>query len=326
MTAGDHRARRRRRAARRGAVVHRQRVLRQHGEPGADLRAVRVVDQHDARLRRHGLARPRRLSRHRRLRLHPAHHRGLQSTAGRNPRGRVVDRGGRLLRRAVAARAGPRLHHDHAGARADRLGHRVPRQRADRRRQRHPSSGAADAVRLRHSRRTKLLLFHPDRVRDRAVLHLAVLALAVRREPDGHARPAAAHAHARPQCLADPVAHVRDGRLLGLGRQHSLRLLQPVPEPARDLAAAVRRDPADGDPRRRQLAHRPDRRRRDHHAGQERRLHLRRALEHALGRDLRDRHHVHAVRHRAGLQAAVEAHPELAETAPAKSAASEPAA
>ena len=37
---------------------------------------------------------------------------------------------------------------------------------------------------------------------DRAVLHLAVLALAVRRQPDGHARPAAAHAHARPQCLA----------------------------------------------------------------------------------------------------------------------------
>jgi len=47
------------------------------------------------------------------------------------------------------------------------------------------------------SRRAELLLFHAGRVRDRAVLHLAILALAVRREPDGHARPAAPHAHAR---------------------------------------------------------------------------------------------------------------------------------
>ena len=192
------------------------------------------------------------------------------STAGRG-----------VLRRAVAARAGARLHHDHAGARPDRLGRGVPGERAHRRRQRHPSSGAADAVRLRHPRRAELLLFHPGGVPDRAVFHLAVLALAVRREPDGHARPAAPHAHARPQSLAHPAADVRHGRLLGLGRQHSLRLLQPVPEPARDLAAAIRRDPADGDPRRRKLAHRPDRRRRDHHAGQERGLHLRRALEHA---------------------------------------------
>ena len=35
--------------------------------------------------------------------------------------------------------------------------------------------------------------------------HLAVLALAVRRQPARHARPAAPHAHARPQCLADPA-------------------------------------------------------------------------------------------------------------------------
>ena len=51
----------------------------------------------------------------------------------------------------------------------------------------------------------ELLLFHADRVRGRAVLHLAVLALAVRREPDGHARPAAPHVDARPQRLADPA-------------------------------------------------------------------------------------------------------------------------
>ena len=77
------------------------------------------------------------------------------------------------------------------------------------------------------------------------------------------------------------LAHLRHGRILGLGRQHPLRLLQPVPQPACDLAAAIRRDPADGDPRRRQHAHRPDRRRRHHHAGQERGLDLCRALEHA---------------------------------------------
>ena len=167
--------------------------------------------------------------------------------------------------------------------------------------------GAADAVRLRPPRRAQLLLFHARRLRRRAVLHLAVLALAVRREPDGHARPAAAHAHARLQCLADPVAHLRHGRVLGLGRRRPLRLLQSVPQPARDLAAAVGRDPADGDPRRRQHAHRPDRRRRHHHAGEERDLDLCRALEHAARRDLRGRDHVHALRAGPRLRAAVAA-------------------
>ena len=41
------------------------------------------------------------------------------------------------------------------------------------------------------------LLFHPDRVRGRAVWHVAFPALAVRRKPDGNARPAAPHADAR---------------------------------------------------------------------------------------------------------------------------------
>ena len=45
--------------------------------------------------------------------------------------------------------------------------------------------------------RAELLLVHPDRLRDRAVLHLAADALAVRRRPAGRARPAAPHAHAR---------------------------------------------------------------------------------------------------------------------------------
>ena len=136
-------------------------------------------------------------------------------------RGRAVDRGGGVFRAAVAARARPRLHHDHARARPDRLGHRLSGERSHRRRQRHPVSSASDAVRLRPPRRTQLLLFHARRLRRRAVLHLALLALPVRREPDGRARPAAAHAHARLQCLADPVAHVRHGRVLGLDRRAS---------------------------------------------------------------------------------------------------------
>ena len=133
------------------------------------------------------------------------------------------------------------------------------------------------------------------RARRRILLHLALLALAVRRKPDGRTRPAAPHVDARPQRLADPLADLRDGGLLGLGREPAVRLLQPVPQPARARPPAVRRDPADGHSRRRQLADRSDRRRGDHHADQERGLVLRRALEHAARRDLRGGHRVHAV-------------------------------
>src|SRR5260221_4234318 len=101
--------------------------------------------------------------------------------------------------------------------------------------------------------------------------------------------------------------HVRHGRLLGLGRRRPLRLLQSVSEPACDLAAAIRRNPADGDPRRREHAHRPDRRRRNHHAREERGLDLCRALEHAARRHLRSRDHVHAVWPGSGLHAGVAA-------------------
>src|SRR5262249_7766488 len=197
---------------RRAAVDHRQRVLRQYGEPGAHLCAVRALDQHDARLRRDGLARSRRLVRHRWLCLHPRHRCRIRPAHGGDLRDRAVDRGGGVLRRAVAARTRPRFHHDHARARADRLGRGLPRQRFDRRRQRHPPSGAPDAVRLRHPRCPQLLLLHADRLRHRAVLHLAVLALSLRRELDGRPRPAPPHAHARPQRLADPLDHVRHGR------------------------------------------------------------------------------------------------------------------
>src|SRR5262249_61510222 len=74
-----------------------------------------------------------------------------------------------------------------------------------------------------------------------------------------------------------------------------------------DLAAAIRRNLADGDPRRREHAHRPDRRRRDDHAREERGLDLCRALEHAARRDLRGGDHVHAVWPGPGLHAGVAA-------------------
>src|SRR5262249_26562120 len=114
-------------------------------------------------------------------------------------------------------------------------------------------------------------------------------------------------AHARPQRLAHPLGHLRHGRLLGFGGRRPLRLLQSVPEPTRDLAAAIGRNPAHGDPRRRQHAHRPDRRRGHHHPRQERGVDLRRTLEHAARHDLRRGDHVHAVRSRARLHAGVAA-------------------
>ena len=108
--------------------------------------------------------------------------------------------------------------------------------------------------------------------------------------------------------------------------EHALRLLQPVPQPARDLAAAVRRNPADGDPRRRELAHRPDRRRRHHHAGQERGLDLCRALEHAARRDLRDRRSCSCPTASCRAASSCGGASRTARKPPAKSAASEPAA
>ena len=91
----------------------------------------------------------------------------------------------------------------------------------------------------------------------------------------------------------------------GSDRGTTLRLLQPFHLAARDLTAAIGRSAADGDPRRRIELRGPDRRRGDHHAGEERRLVLRRPLEHTARRDLRHRHPVHAVRHRARRAAIV---------------------
>ena len=201
------------------AVDHRQRVLREHGEPSADLCAVRALDQHDARLWRDGVAGPRRISRHCRLRLHPRHGRRLRPTHCRDLRPRPLHACSGFLRRAVAASARSRLHHDHAGARSDRMGRSLPGQQSYRRGQRNSASRPADAVRLRYPGRFELLLFHAYRVRDRPVFHLAFLAFGLRRQPHGHPRSAPAHAHARAQRVADPTAHFRHGRLLGLGRQ-----------------------------------------------------------------------------------------------------------
>ena len=125
----------------------------------------------------------------------------------------------------------------------------------------------------------ELLLFHPDRVCDRLVLHLAADALAVRRGAVRHPRPAAPHVHARPQCVDGAVADFRDRLLLGVDFGHALHLLQPVHEPARDLAAAIGRGAADGDSWRREHALRTHYRRRHHHDREERREHVHRALE-----------------------------------------------
>src|SRR5262249_12735395 len=79
-----------------------------------------------------------------------------------------------------------------------RRGRALRRNGFARRAPRHPPPGAADAFRLRHPRCPQLLFFYADRLRHRAVLHLALFALPLRREPDGRARPAPPHAHARP--------------------------------------------------------------------------------------------------------------------------------
>ena len=74
---------------------------------------------------------------------------------------------------------------------------------------------ARPAVRHRYQFCLELLLFHPDRVCDRLVLHLAADALAVRRGAVRHPRPAAPHVHAGPQCVDGAVADVRDRLLSG---------------------------------------------------------------------------------------------------------------
>ena len=112
--------------------------------------SVRALHQHDAWIWRHGLARARRLSWHRRLCLHPCYACRLQPAGRGGLRDRALDCGGGVLRRAFAARARSRLHHDYACARPDRLGHRLPGERSDRRRQRDSASWPADALWHRH--------------------------------------------------------------------------------------------------------------------------------------------------------------------------------
>ena len=173
---------------------HHQRLLRQSGEPDPDLRAARAEPEPAARLRRHGIARPCRLPRPHRLlrraagarRLRPAHHRdparSMFSTACGALFGvlalRATGIGFLMITLAlgqivwgIAYRANTLTGGDN--------GITLP--------------ARPMPVRHRHQFRAEFLLFHPDRVCDRAVLHLAADALAVRREPDGHARPAAPH-------------------------------------------------------------------------------------------------------------------------------------
>ena len=176
------------------------------------------------------------LSRHRRLYLHPAAHR--RATTISPPailaRGRSRPRCAGAVRRAVAARARPRLHHDHAGARPDRLGHRLSRQRPHRRRQRHPPSRRGRCRSASTSRRadastTSRWSCSRSRCSSSGASSRSPFGASLKGTRDQPRR----MTHARLQCLADPLADLRDRRLLGLGRRPAVRLLQPVPQPAR---------------------------------------------------------------------------------------------
>jgi hypothetical protein len=93
---------------------------------------------------------------------------------------------------------GVQLPDDHLGARPDRLGRGLSLGRPDPRRQRHAAGWPAEAVRHLDRRRDELLLFLAAHLRRRPVLHLAHGQFAVRRRVARCARPASAHAHARP--------------------------------------------------------------------------------------------------------------------------------
>ncbi len=97
---------------------------------------------------------------------------------------------------------------------------------ADAGRQWHAVSGSAGALRLQHQRGDELLLLLAHRLRDLGLPHLAGGEFALRRGPARHKGPAAPHAHARPQCLDDPLGGVRNVRLLGGGRRAAVRLFQ----------------------------------------------------------------------------------------------------
>ena len=164
------------------------------------------------------------------------------------------------------------------------------------------AAGAPDAVRHRHLRPGCRSTTSRRRVRDRAAVPVAARALAVRRLPARHARPAAADAHARPQRLADPLDRVRAGGVLGLGRRAALRLRLRVRQSRRAVAAAIGRDAADGDPGRRRHAGGAGGGRGDHHPGAARGQHLCRPLVCAARRDLHPGGAVHAAGDRAGLR------------------------
>ena len=157
------------------------------------------------------------------------------------------------------------------------------------------------------TQRRQLLLLHVDRVRDRAVLHLAVLA-SPSAQPEGHARPAAPHGDARAQCLAGALDHLRHagfwGSVAGMLFVYYNMFLSPhaiaLQQSAEILLMAILggtgtlAGPVVGAAIVMLLKNV--------------RLGLRRALEHAARLDLRDRDRLHARRPGAGLPPAVAAH------------------
>src|SRR5204862_349847 len=122
----------------------------------------------------------------------------------------------------------------------------------------------------------------------------ALRRLAVRRRAARHARPAAPHERARPQCLADPLGQLRVRRFLGRGVGAALRVLPQIYSPHFAVPHQFRRGPAGGDGRRLGDAGRAGGWGRDRHAPQELRLGVHRALEHAARPGFRPHRGVHA--------------------------------
>src|ERR1700692_1355115 len=200
----------------RPAAVLLRRFLYQSREPDPDRGDLRAQPQSPGGLWRHDLARPRLLSRRRRLYFGAADEPvRLRPWPGGDDLDFRYHRDGGLLRRYRAARHRPRLSHDHAGAVAGTLGARLPDVRRHQWRQWSSRSDPTDAVRPFARERRVVLLVRADRGRVRLADDGDLRVVVVRIIVEGRARPAAPDGGARLQSLADPLDHIHLRRLLG---------------------------------------------------------------------------------------------------------------
>src|SRR5262249_3992730 len=121
-------------------------------------------------------------------------------------------------------------------------------------------------------------------------------AFAVRREPDWHPRPGAAHDSARLQRVVDPLPCDTVLRLLVRRRRPAVHLLQPVHQPTSGGADDVGRGAANGNLRRHRHAAGAHRWRRNRRRNEECGERLHRALEPSARRHLHPHHQLHAGR------------------------------